>query len=108
LLDINAHFVKESYAMKNNSQSPQFDQPTTYLIKVKGSLDPGWAEWFDRMDIMVAKDEDGAAITFMTGLVVDQVALHGLLTRIRDLNLQLLSVQRLDGAPPTSDATMIN
>ena len=60
------------------------------------------AEWFDNMDIVVSEDEDGATVTSMTGLVVDQVALHGLLARIRDLNLQLLSVQCLDSPPPTS------
>jgi hypothetical protein len=54
------------------------------------------------MDIVVSEDEDGATVTSMTGLVVDQVALDGLLARIRDLNLQLLSVQCLDSPPPTS------
>jgi hypothetical protein len=90
--------------MKNNSQLSQFDQPTTYLIKVKGRLDASWAEWFDSMVIVVTKDEDGAAVTSMTGLIVDQVALHGLLARIRDLNLPLLLVQRLDGPPPTGSS----
>ena len=88
--------------MKDYFELSRFDQPTTYLIKIKGRLDTSWAEWFDNMDIVVSEDEDGATVTSMTGLVVDQVALHGLLARIRDLNLQLLSVQSLDGPPPTS------
>jgi len=88
--------------MQNDTQISQFDQPIPYLIRIKGRLDASWAEWFDNMDIVVSEDEDGATVTSMTGLVVDQVALHGLLARIRDLNLQLLSVQSLDGPPPTS------
>jgi hypothetical protein len=94
--------------MQNDHQLSRFDQPTTYLIKVKGRLDASWAGWFDSMDIMVTEDEDGATVTSMTGLVVDQVALHGLLARIRDLNLQLLSVQRLDGSPPTGSSDCEN
>jgi hypothetical protein len=86
--------------MQKDSQLSQFDQPTTYLIKIKGRLAANWAEWFDKMEILVTEDEDGVTVTNMTGLVVDQVALHGLLVRIRDLNLQLMSVQCLDR--PTS------
>ena len=88
--------------MQNEPQISQFDQPIPYLIRIKGRLDISWAEWFDNMDIVVSEDEDGATVTSMTGLVVDQVALHGLLARIRDLNMQLLSVQCLGSPPPTS------
>jgi hypothetical protein len=89
--------------MKDYFELSRFDQPSTYLLKIKGRLDASWKEWFDNMDIVVSEDEDGATVTSMTGLVVDQVALHGLLARIHALNLQLLSVQRLGGLPPTSD-----
>ena len=62
-----------------------------YRIKVKGRLDKKWAEWFEGMAI---SHEGGDSI--LTGPVSDQAALHGLLNRIRDLNLPLLSVDRIE------------
>jgi hypothetical protein len=59
-----------------------------YEIRVRGKLGPDWAEWFDGMDI--SQDEEGE--TLLSGSVPDQAALHGLLARIRDLNLILISV----------------
>ena len=64
-----------------------------YRIKLKGCLDPKWSDWFEQMAIST---EHGN--TILTGSVADQAALHGLLTRIRDLNLTLLSVERLESA----------
>ena len=58
-----------------------------YQIKVRGRLDKEWSDWFEGMTINCEGDE-----TVFTGRVTDQAALHGLLTRIRDLNLTLLSV----------------
>jgi hypothetical protein len=63
-----------------------------YQIKIMGVLDKRWAEWFDGMSIAYGPEEDGAFVTTLTGPVADQAALHGLLTRIRDLNLRLVSV----------------
>ena len=71
-------------------------QPVTYQIKVQGRLDKNWSEWFDNMAITVASGDDRTAITTLTGSVADQTALHGLLTRIRDLGLFLLLVQCLE------------
>lgn len=65
--------------------------PEPYQIKVKGRLDKGWSDWFEGMMINCEGDE-----TVFTGRVTDQAALHGLLTRIRDLNLTLLSVNRFE------------
>ena len=62
-----------------------------YRVKVKGRLDKDWAEWFEDMQISYV-DKD----TVITGPVKDQAALHGFLARIRDLNLELLTVERLD------------
>ena len=62
-----------------------------YQIKVKGRLDKKWADWFEGMAITY---EGG--ISILTGPVADQAALHGLLIRIRDLNLTLLSVDRIE------------
>ena len=63
-----------------------------YQIRVKGVLDRRWAAWFD--DLQVASDERGQ--TTIAGPVVDQAALHGLLTKVRDLGLELLEVRRSD------------
>jgi hypothetical protein len=60
-------------------------------IRVEGVLDAGWSAWFDGLE--VAGDARGQ--TTITGPVADQAALHGLLAKIRDLGLPLVSVQRL-------------
>jgi len=67
-----------------------------YEIRLRGRLDPRWASWFDGM--VVSADDDGC--TLIRGPVADQAALHGLLARLRDLGLPLLSVSQLppDGA----------
>ena len=65
--------------------------PVHYRIKLKGCLDHKWSDWFEQMAISTEGDQ-----TILTGAVADQAALHGLLIRIRDLNLTLLSVERLD------------
>ena len=65
-----------------------------YQIRVEGVLDAGWSAWFDGME--VAGDEGGPQTT-ITGPVVDQAALHGLLAKVFDLGLPLLSVRRLPG-----------
>ena len=61
-----------------------------YRIRLKGCLDEKWSDWFEEMAI-----EAKGAETILTGPLADQAALHGLLNRIRDLNLTLLSVERL-------------
>jgi hypothetical protein len=63
-----------------------------YQIRVKGVLDRRWSSWFD--DLQVTSDEAGQ--TTIAGAVVDQAALHGLLTKIRDLGLELLELRRTD------------
>lgn len=63
-----------------------------YQIRIKGQLDGSWSEWFEGLSI--TPEEDGT--TVLTGSVADQPALHGLLARIRDLGLPLLSVNRIE------------
>jgi hypothetical protein len=70
--------------------------PANYQIKVQGRLEQGWSDWFDDLTIHIQSQGDGPSITVLTGTVSDQVALHGLLARIRDLNLPLISVVCLD------------
>jgi hypothetical protein len=74
----------------------RLSQPSVYTIKVQGRLDPGWSDWFQHLDITVTDSRAGTPITTLTGQIIDQVALHGLLSRIRDLGLPLLLVQNAD------------
>lgn len=64
--------------------------PASYCIRVKGQVGPEWPEWFDGMTITY--DETNG--TILSGQVVDQAALYGILNKIRDLGLPLLSVLR--------------
>ena len=64
---------------------------SVYLLRVAEHLDPRWSTWFD--GLAVDRDDDGT--TRLTGPVADQAQLHGLLTRIRDLGLTLVSVTRV-------------
>lgn len=74
-------------------------QPAHYQIEVVGHLDIEKATWFKGLTLASAYGEDGAPITIMTGEVLDQAMLHGLLTRIRDLGMPLLSVTRVECHP---------
>jgi hypothetical protein len=71
------------------------DQPVNYQLKVQGRLDERWAHWFDGMTIEYTSADDGSTVTVLTGFVTDQAALYGLISRMRDLGLALLSVDRL-------------
>jgi hypothetical protein len=87
--------------MDNIPYKSWLDQPAVYQIIVKGRLDDDWTEWFDGLSLTVEKNESGAVFTTLTGPVMDQGALHGLLARVRDLGLPLLEVHRLG---PVGDA----
>ena len=63
-----------------------------YEIRLRGHLDPSWSTWFSDLTIQPT----GGGDTILSGLVVDQAALHGVLMRIRDQALELLSLRRLD------------
>ncbi|MEJ2208047.1 MAG: hypothetical protein P8129_03315 [Anaerolineae bacterium] len=62
-----------------------------YQICVEGHLDDVWAEWFEGLELAHGRE----GVSTLSGPVADQAALHGLLTRVRDLGLVLLSVKRL-------------
>ena len=68
-----------------------------YQIKVSGNLDQTWVSWFNQMKITTENDQDEGPITVFTGPVSDQAQLRGLLIRIWDLNLELLSIQKMIG-----------
>jgi hypothetical protein len=71
------------------------DPPGVYQIRLLGHLGPQWAEWFAGLTIRL--EENGE--TVLTGTVVDQAALHGVLRKVRDLGLPLLAVNRLGPDP---------
>ncbi|MAU01234.1 MAG: hypothetical protein CL608_29165 [Anaerolineaceae bacterium] len=74
--------------MSNKSES---NEPTIYQIRIGGRLGEQWTAWFAQMTLTVADNGD----TLLTGPVVDQAALHGLLRKVRDLGLPLISVVQL-------------
>ena len=74
------------------------DEPRTYEIRIKGHLDDKWADWFDGLSI--TREDNGE--TLLRGLVVDQAALHGVLRKVRDLGMPLLSVTHV--RPSQADA----
>jgi len=67
--------------------------PFVYEIKVEGLVDVLWAEWFNGMTITYVNNVE----TILVGELQDQSALHGVLERIRDLGLNLISIRRIDG-----------
>ena len=70
----------------------RLDQPALYRIEVQGQLDPQWSAHFDSMECTVERAAGGLPVTSLYGKVADQASLHGMLNRIRDLGLPLLSV----------------
>ena len=78
----------------SNELNPKTDpsQPVVYQIRVKGHLGHEWTDWFEGLTITL--EEDGN--TLLTGPVVDQAALHGLLKKVRDLGMPLVSVSPVE------------
>ena len=66
-------------------------QPPVYEIRIKGHLGSQWTDWFEGLTITLEEDGD----TLLTGPVTDQAALYGLLKKVRDLGMPLLSVNRV-------------
>ena len=64
------------------------NEHTVYHIKIKGHLDTRWQDWFDGLTISLTNDDD----TILSGIIVDQAALHGILKKISNLGLTLISV----------------
>ena len=67
-------------------------EPELYEIRVRGHLDARWANQFEGLIIMLEENGD----TLLTGPVIDQAALHGLLKKVRDLGIPLLSIIRVE------------
>jgi hypothetical protein len=77
---------------KAHASTDEHDELGFYTIRLKGHLDGRWANWFEGLAITL---EDNGE-TLLTGPVTDQAALHGLLRKVRDLGLPLLSVNRIE------------
>lgn len=76
-------------------------QPMNYQIRIKGHLVREWTDWFEGLTITLEEDGD----TLLTGPVIDQAALHGLLKKVRDLGLPLVSVSPVEHGPSTTLGT---
>ncbi len=78
----------------SNKSNPKSNprQTKIYQIRIKGQLGDQWSDWFDGLTITL--EEDGN--TLLSGPVVDQSALHGLLKKVRDLGIPLFSINRAD------------
>ncbi len=88
----------------SNKLNPRSEprQPMVYHIRIRGHLSDHWGRWFAGFTITLEDNGD----TLLSGPVVDQAALHGLLKKVRDLGMPLLSVSRVDaGHADASDET---
>jgi hypothetical protein len=82
--------------MEEISNTPRMNRPATYEIKVPGRLDENWSDWIEGMTMEVESGGDGPTITKLTGVVVDQAALQGLLSQLYGLGLSLISVNVIE------------
>ncbi len=73
------------------SHTPDSNKPVVYEIRIAGHLPSQWSDWFEGLTITLEEDGD----TLLTGPVVDQAALHGLLRKLRDTGLTLIAVNQI-------------
>ena len=86
----------------DSNQSISWNNGSMYEIKIRGVLDDHWQRWFEGMTLKFDEtDEVEQSCTLIIGPIADQPALHGLLEKIRDLNLTLISIKRLGPVDPS-------
>ena len=81
-----------------------YDQSKPYEIRIKGHLDARWSDWFDGLTISI----EDTGNTRLTGHIADQAALHGFLTKIRDLGLPLISLTPVSSHQETENINTEN
>jgi hypothetical protein len=86
------HRRKEGVVPDIVNSGADADQPTLYEIRIKGQLDHQWTDWFGGLAITLQPNGD----TLLRGPIVDQAALHGVLRKVRDLGMPLLSITPRD------------
>lgn len=69
---------------------------STYEICVEGHLDEGWVSWLEGLKVAHGFSQDGAPFTKLSGSVADQAALHGVLIKLRDIGIPILSINRIE------------
>jgi hypothetical protein len=79
----------ENYPQPDSTQAP------FYKIRIKGQLDNQWTDWFEGLTITIEDNGD----TLLEGLIIDQAALHGILKKVRDLGMPLISVSTVEANP---------
>lgn len=67
-----------------------------YQIMLRGQVDPGWSDFFGGMEISLEPGKEPGCVTILTGEIADQAALRGLVNRLWDLNLTILSLNQID------------
>lgn len=77
-------------------QKLTLDHPAIYRIEVQGHLEDHWSDWLDGLNIETQVDPQGMRVTRLTGTIIDQAALHGLLRKLYDLGMPLILVSCIE------------
>ncbi len=96
-----AHHIRFYFQAMSKTHAPTGDRAGRCEIRLKGHLDARWATWFDGLTL--TQHSDGS--TVIHGPVADQAALHGLLQKVRDLGLPLVSVKHVEANQPAAPST---
>jgi hypothetical protein len=87
--------------MSNNDSPDTNSEPTAYQIRIKGHLGAQWSDWFEGLTITLEEHGD----TLLSGPVADQAALHGLIKKVRDLGMPLISIMGVEADPAPASAS---
>ncbi len=82
--------------MANSTNEPRGCQPACYQIKIMGKFRENWSDWLNGMEISTQENGEAFQVTTLVGVVPDQAALRGILCKMWDLNLTILSILRIE------------